>query len=79
MKAKKVYMPRTLPKQMFVDVIPTDFLQQAILSDMNFTGIDRKGYHYQALVCIPESPVCNLVNLTISFDGKLNITAAKYK
>ena len=49
------------------------------ISDMNFTGIDRKGYHYQALVCIPESPVCNLVNLTISFDGKLNITAAKYK
>ena len=78
-EGKKSLYAKDITKQMFVDVIPTDFLQQAILSDMNFTGIDRKGYHYQALVCIPESPVCNLVNLTISFDGKLNITAAKYK
>ena len=78
-EGKKSLYAKDITKQMFVDVIPTDFLQQAILSDINFTGIDRKGYHYQALVCIPESPVCNLVNLTISFDGKLNITAAKYK
>ena len=78
-EGKKSLYAKDITKQMFVDVIPADFLQQAILSDMNFTGIDRKGYHYQALVCIPESPVCNLVNLTISFNGQLNIAAAKYK
>lgn len=78
-EGKKSLYAKDITKQMFVDVIPADFLQQAILSDMNFTGIDRTGYHYQALVCIPESPVCNLVNLTISFNGQLNIAAAKYK
>ena len=62
---------------MFEHVIPTDFLTQSILSDMNFTGIDSKGYHYQAMLCIPESAVCNIANLTISFEGKLSITTAK--
>lgn len=66
-----------ITKQMFEKVIPADFLQQSILSDMNITGVDSKGYHYQAMICMPESSVCNIANLTISFDGKLSITAAK--
>ena len=66
-----------ITKQMFEKVIPADFLEQSILSDMNVTGIDSKGYHYQAMLCMPESSVCNIANLTISFDGKLSITAAK--
>lgn len=74
-EGKKSLYASDITKQMFSKVISEDFLQQAILSDMNFTGIDNKGYHYQATVCIPESPVCNLVNLTISFDNKLSITA----
>ena len=72
------------PSQM--KVVKTTYSEDGISMDniyydnvMHICVYDRKGYHYQALVCIPESPVCNLVNLTISFDGKLNITAAKYK
>lgn len=73
---KKLYAS-DITKQMFSQVIPADFLGQSILSDMNFTGIDSKGYHYQAMICMPESAVCNLANLTVSFDGELDITAAK--
>lgn len=73
---KKLYA-RDITKQMFDKVIPANFLEQSILSDINITGINSKGYHYQAMICIPESSVCNIANLTISFDGKLSITATK--
>ena len=76
-EGRKSLFASDITKQMFEHVIPTDFLTQSILSDMNFTGIDSKGYHYQAMLCIPESAVCNIANLTISFEGKLSITTAK--
>lgn len=76
-EGRKSLYAKDITKQMFADVIPADFLQQAILSDMNFIGIGSAGYHYQALICIPESSVCRIINLIISFEGKLSITAAK--
>ena len=76
-EGKKSLYSSDITRQMFENVIPADFLEQSILSDMNIMGIDSKGYHYQAMICIPESSVCNIANLTISFDGKLSITAAK--
>lgn len=76
-EGKKSLYAKDITKQMFAEVIPADFLQQAILSDMSFMGINHSGYRYQALVCIPESSVCNVVNLTVGFDGKLTITAVK--
>lgn len=73
---KKLYAS-DITKQIFEKVIPADFLEQSILSDMNITGIDSRGYHYQAMICMPESSVCNIANLTISFGGKLSVAAAK--
>lgn len=76
-EGRKSLFASDITKQMFANVIPEDFLNQSILSDMNFTGIDSNGYHYQAMICIPESAVCNIANLTVSFKGELSITAAK--
>jgi len=44
---------------------------------MEFYGVGKIGFRYQATVCIPESSVCNLVNLIIGFDGKLSIKIAQ--
>lgn len=77
-EGRKSLYASDITKQMFDKVIPADFLQQSILSDMNFMGIDHNGYHYQAIIGIPESVVCNIANLTISFDGKLTITAPTF-
>lgn len=76
-QGKKSLYASDITKQMFSHVIPTEFLNQSILSDMNFIGIDQRGYHYQAMICIPQSYVCYVANLAISFDGELKITAAK--
>lgn len=76
-EGRKSLYASDITKQMFDKVVAAEFLEQSILSDMTFMGIDSQGYHYQAMICMPESAVCNIANLTISFDGKLKIAAAK--
>ena len=62
---------------MFADIFPAEMLDQAILADMNFMGVDSKGYHYRATLGIPESSVYNLVNMIIGFDNTMNIEKAE--
>ena len=76
-EGRKCLFSSDITKQMLENVISTDFLQQSILSEMNFKNVDRKGFHYQATVCIPESSVCNIADLSVSSDGKLTIYTAK--
>ena len=76
-EGRKCLFSSDITKQMLENVISTDFLQQSNLSEMNFKNVDRKGFHYQATVCIPESSVCNIADLSVSFDGKLTIYTAK--
>lgn len=64
-------------KQMFKDIIPDDFLQKSVLADMTFSKINADGYHFVATLCIPESSVCYLVNLNVSFDKKLTLNIVK--
>lgn len=66
-----------ITRQMFAEVVPEEFLNQSILSDMNFVKVDDKGFHYKASVCAAGSSVCNMVDLLIDFDWKLTITAGK--
>ncbi len=68
---KKDSVVTYVTKQMFKGVVPDDFLQWAILSDMDFMGVDSKGYHYQATVCIPDGASCYMVNITAGKDGGL--------
>lgn len=76
-EGKKMLYGQDITKQMFKDVFSENFLNQTILADMNFAGVDNKGYHYQATLGIPESSVYNLVNITIDFNNKVSIKKAE--
>jgi len=76
-EGRKMIYGHDVTRDMFSDLIPEQFLRNSILSDMEFYGVGKTGFRYQATVCIPESSVCNLVNLTISFDGKLTMKIAQ--
>ncbi len=76
-EGKKMLYGQDITKQMFKDVFTDDFLNQTILADMNFVGVDNKGYHYQATLGIPESSVYNLINMTIDFNNKVSIKKAE--
>lgn len=71
-EGKKSLYAKDITKQMFKDIVPDDFLQWAILSDMDFMGVDAKGYHYQATVCIPDDASCYMVHITAKGDGGIS-------
>ncbi len=70
--AEKLY-GRDITKKMFAELYAPELLEQMILADMDFVGVDEKGYHYQATLRIPESSVYNLVDLVADFDDRLEI------
>lgn len=76
-EGKKMLYGQDITKQMFADLFSENVLSQTILADMNFVGVNSEGYHYQATLGIPESSVCNLVNMTIDFDNKLSVKKAE--
>ena len=76
-EGKKMLYGQDITKKMFADIFPAEVLDQTILADMDFMGVDGKGYHYQATLGIPESSVYNLVNMVIGFDNKMNIKKAE--
>lgn len=71
-EGKKKLFGKDIFKKDFTGIVPDDFLQWAILSDMDFMGVNEKGYQYQATVCIPNVASCYLVNLSIATDGNIS-------
>lgn len=63
-----------ITKNFFADYLPDDFLSGAILSDMDFEGVDSEGFHYSAEVSQPESPLYYQFHLTIDKDNEVSIT-----
>lgn len=72
-EGKKLLYGRDITKGVFSNVFPEDILEQSILADMNFIGVDGEGYHYQATIGIPESSVFYLADINIGFDNQLSI------
>ena len=57
-KGKERLFSKDINKDMFARVVPADFLNNAILSDMDFVKVDEKGYRYVATLCIPDGAAC---------------------
>ncbi|WP_071146883.1 DUF4738 domain-containing protein [Bacteroides ihuae] len=76
-EGRKSLFASDITKQMFAGILSDEFLKKSILSDMLFMGVRKSGFLYQATVCIPESYVCNLVNIEVSFKGKMAMKAVK--
>ncbi len=76
-EGKKQLYGKDITKKMFSDIFSDELLSPMILADMDFIGVNNKGYQYQANLCVPESSVSNLVNITISFDNQMTIKKAE--
>ena len=71
-EGKKRLFGKDVKKQDFEHLIPAEYFQRAILSDMDFVGVNEKGYQYQATVCIPNYASCYQINISITKDGDIN-------
>ena len=75
--ARQIYSS-DFKKQQYSGKIPSKFLEQSVLSNMEYTGVDGKGFHFVATICIPGGAACYKAENTISLDGKLNTTLIEY-
>lgn len=65
-------------KQLFSSKIPQQFLEHAVLSNMEFTGVDASGFHFVATICIPDGASCYKAENIVSFDGQLKTSLIEY-
>lgn len=75
--AKQLYSS-DIRKQMFSRFVSSDFLSQAILSNMTFNKIDGKGFHFDATICNPNGTSCYLLDTKIGFNGKMTMELLDY-
>lgn len=76
-EGRRMLYGKDITKKAFAGIFPEDILSQMILADMNFMGVDNKGYQYQATLRVPESSVYSLADITIGFDNRIDIKKAE--
>ena len=62
---------KDVKKRDFKGAIPAQFLNSAILKNMDFTKVSSDGYHFEASLCIPDEASCYLIEMVINKDGKI--------
>lgn len=58
-------------KQDFQKNIPSDILRQLVLSDITFNQANEEGMHFYAVLVIPETSISYIVELVVTYDGKI--------
>lgn len=57
----------------FKNLLPMLNMKETILSDMEFQKTDAEGIHYLALLGIPDTATSYMVEVTVSYQGKLTM------
>ena len=65
-------------KDIFKGKVPMRFLSQSILSNVEFSKVDSRGFHFDTTVCIPDGASCYMLDVTIGFGGKAVIQLLEY-
>lgn len=70
--ASKVFS-RDFRKSDFSSAVPSNMLEQCVLSDISLSKVDGNGVCYTTQLAIPDSPSSYMVNLLVSYQGKFRI------
>lgn len=65
-------------KQLYGSKIPLEFLNKAVMSNMEYTGVDAAGLHFVSTICQPNGASCYKAENVISFAGKLTTELIEY-
>lgn len=69
---------RDFCKKDFAELVPEPFLNEAILSNMEFGRIDKHGCRFNATLCEPEGTRCYVVAINVGYDGSKNLELVDY-
>jgi len=75
--AQKLYSS-DFRKQQYAGKVPSEFLNEAVLGNMEFSHIDAAGLHFNATLCIPDGASCYLVETLISPKGQMTMKTIEY-
>lgn len=72
-EGKKSLYAKDFTKKDFEALVDAKFLQNAVLGDMDFIGVDSRGFWYEASLCIPDETSCYQVYIQISLEGEMSL------
>jgi hypothetical protein len=75
--AQQVYS-HDFNKRDYKKLIPNQFLDESILSNMEYDSTDKSGFHFNATICIPDGASCYMVGTIISFNGGMKMELLDY-
>ena len=55
-----------------------NFLDEAILANMEYSHHDDKGIHFNATLCIPDGASCYIVESVIGYRGEMTMQIVEY-
>lgn len=64
---------KNIQKQQFSTVLPEEYLNTAVLTDMDFVGVNEEGFRFKATLTVPETQVFVVLYLTIQ-DGEIRLS-----
>ena len=65
-------------KQQYAGKVPAEFLEEAVLGNMEFSHVDAAGLHFVATLCIPDGASCYLVESLVSYQGQMTMQLVEY-
>lgn len=74
-QGKQMIYGKNIQKQQFGTVLPEDYLNTAVLTDMDFVGVSDEGFRFKATLTVPETQVFVVVYLTIH-DGEIALSTS---
>lgn len=75
--AQKLYSS-DFRKQQYAKMVPTKFLEEAVLANMEYSKIDAAGLHFNATLCVPDGASCYIVESLISYKGQMTMKLLEY-
>lgn len=77
-EGRRCIFARDFAKYDFKDMIPSQFLENAILSNMDFSSPDAAGCHFHATLCHPDGASCYVVSITVDYAGHHSLELLEY-
>ena len=77
-KGAQQVFSRDFRKQRYQNLVRADFLEQAVLNDMNFLKADAEGFHFGASLCMPDDASCYMVDNIVSLRGAVTSKLLEY-
>jgi len=60
-------------KQQYSNLVPSEFLTEAIFANMEYSHADATGLHFNATLCMPDGASCYLVETLITYKGQMTM------